>query len=162
VWENSSPFPVLLGNIASQLVIKGLWETWAAAAPPPILHATSVLIWYSLDLIEWWTQPPTVVLENLIEFPYIDTDGWDGWFSGKSQDYKYEWIFNSYDLHSFPPSLAVPPKGRVLFRVMLGTSMNITGTCGVAITIQGGDSSVLCPFLQFEVTEVIDSGPPLP
>jgi hypothetical protein len=160
VWENSSANPVLLENVASQLVIKGLWETGAASIPFPDIHTTDVWVFVGLDLIEWWPQPPTRLNGPYAQSAHLQTDGFDAWPGPNSQDYKYLWVFNSYDLSY--SSLTVPPNGSVLFEAYLSTVIDITGgTCFASITIQGDDSSVLCPFLQFKASELIHHGPPL-
>jgi hypothetical protein len=160
-WENSSSNPVLLANVASQLVVKGLWEAEASAFFLPDVHTSGLAAFVSLDIIEWWTQPPTR-LSGAASTKIVDlkTDGWDAW-PNNSQDAAFEWVFNSYGLN-YHSSLAVPPKGRVLFEVLVATVIYITGgPCFASITVEGGDYSILCPFLRFEVTEVIQQGPPI-
>jgi hypothetical protein len=70
-----------------------------------------------------------------------------------------EWVINkSYNVKY--SSLEVPPKGVVLFEVGLDTWTELSdgsGACDAAV-----DSSIMCPFLQFESTEMIQKGPPLP
>jgi len=155
-FENSSPNPMLVGNIASKLVIKGLWEAEASQAFLPLLHKSDIMVDVELDLIEFWKgQPQHRLYGEPTRIVELDTDGWNA-FPNDSQDSAFEWVFNSYDVkHS---SVVVPPKGLLVFEVALGT----WGACFAGIHIKDGGSSVLCPFLQFEVTEVVQKGPPLP
>jgi hypothetical protein len=160
VWENLSPRPVLLANVASHLVIKGYWEVDASKFYLPGLHTSEVDVDVELDLLEHWTQPPTRVNTISTEGFGIRCDGFNALGTPPAQDSAYAWIMDSYDV-KYSNSLAVPPKGVVLFGVVLRTRIFIIGgPCFASIFIYEGDSSVLCPFVQFEVTEVI-SGPPL-
>src|SRR5690348_1126786 len=57
-WENSSPNPVLLLNVASHLIVKGYWE---ADAFNSFLGEGHCFVQGAavLKIFEWWNQPPT-------------------------------------------------------------------------------------------------------
>jgi len=164
-WENPGPNPVSLENVASHLAIKGLWE--ATAGSHPILPGvTDVAAEVNLNIYEWWNQPPTLLSDpaHLVLIFTIEIDGGLSWLTGKAQEEAFEWVFNGYDVKG--SSLLVPPKGVVVFEVVLLTYIGFlypfSAFCTADIKIEGSESSVICPFLQFQATEVIQSGPPLP
>jgi len=160
LWENLSPDPVVLSNFASQLVIKGYWEVDAASSIFSNVNESEILAYTQPYLIEWWNNPPTQLYGPVNAIVELRTDGHDA-PAGAGYNTAWEWVFNSYNV-DFSQSLAVPSKGRLLFRVGLITTTWIVGDTNFAfITVQGGDSSILCPFLQFEAREATKKGPPL-
>jgi len=162
-WQNSSLNPVLLANIASHLVVKGLFEVTAALSVFLGPNFSQLGANAELRLLELWNQPATQPL-------WEQDNQWTGILSvhvegprtplGRIQEDEYEWVFNGYDVKY--SSLAVPPKGVVLFEVSLAWGAFIVGgPCTASVTIEGHGSALLCPFVKFEVREVIQSGPPL-
>jgi hypothetical protein len=159
-WENSSANPVLLANIASHLVVKGYWEVDAFNSFLPYVNYAGVEADAKLQLFEWWNQPPTSPLSEASQTTQIlDFEAEGPAAGGRAQNTKYAWVFNGYDVKY--SSLAVPPNGVVVFEVILLSRTSLIGAGAVDIEIEGGDYSILCPFLQFEASELIHKGPPL-
>jgi hypothetical protein len=72
-------------------------------------------------------------------------------------NHQIEWILNkSYDVGY--SSLEVPPNGLVLFEVRLST---VTTMFGGGPNLAVVNSSVVCPFVQFQAREAIHTGPPI-
>jgi hypothetical protein len=158
-WENSSPNPVLLANVASHLIVKGYWEVDAYNSLFG-LDECFVIGGAELRIFEWWNQPPTSPLtENGQSALIVDLDVKGPAAGGGAQNTKYKWVFKGYDVKKYS-SFIVPPNGLVVFEVTLDSGGEINGGL-VDISIEGGDYSVLCPFLQFEVREAVRKGPPL-
>jgi hypothetical protein len=157
---NSGSNPVSLTNITSRLVINGVWEVSAACNPfvpnwnNMYLDSNAVL-----RIVEFWSgQPPifppeedgqeTNVAFFEIEGGLCETDP-----PGKNE---VEWILNKgYDVRY--SSLEVRPKGVVLFEVLLAIETHIFGGGNLGTV----NSSIVCPFVQFEARETIQ-GPPFP
>jgi hypothetical protein len=157
--ENSSPNPVLLSNVASHLIVKGYWEADAYFSLFGFGHCL-VLSFADLRIFEWWNQPPTSPLtEDSQGATIVDLDVHGPAILGRAQNTKYAVVFNGYDVKKYS-SFIVPPNGLVVFEVAL-TSLGYVNGGLVEITIEGGDYSVLCPFLQFQVSEVVRKGPPI-
>jgi len=154
-WENSSSNPVLLTDITSHLTINGFWEVSAACGRfRPYDNSVSLLSVADLGVVELWNQrstngPPAEVASLDIVGGLCATD--------PRGQHKKEWSINkSYDVKY--NSLEVPPKGEVLFDVgLIIVTMIFNGPCVASV-----NTSIVCPFLQFEVREVIQKGPPLP
>jgi hypothetical protein len=124
------------------------------------LYPNIITLRWELKLYEWWNQPPTFPLgeaSQTTQILYLDAES--PWILDKAENTKYEWVFNGYDVKR--SSLAVPPNGVVVFEVSLLSGTWIFGGGTVDIEIEGGDYSILCPFLQFEASELIHKGPPL-
>jgi hypothetical protein len=155
-WNNSSPNPMLLANVASRLVVKGLWEVSANSSflnPPSYVRLTADA---ELRVYELWESAPPSPLTQITHILDLDVEGGLPPIIGKGHS-KYEWVFNGYDLVE-QSSFVVPPKGVVLFEMGLFSVAGIWGPGSVDIVIDGGDSSVLCPLLQIEVREVVSRG----
>jgi hypothetical protein len=157
-WENSSLNPAVLLNVSSHLAVKGLWEC-SASAGLIFPDDAGVEAEVNLHLYEWWNQPPTMLTAPREIIFDMEVDG--GFALGGPGTNAFTWVFNGYDVKF--TSLVVPPKGVVVFEVTLDTWIGFCGDpCTADIKIDGSDSSVLCPFVQFEVREAISKGPPLP
>ena len=75
---------------------------------------------------------------------------------GDPQVNKREWVINKpFDMKY--DSLEIPSRGTVLFDVNLYTVIIIDGGPNFAEL----STSVVCPFVQFEVRNAIQSGPPI-
>jgi len=162
-WENSSPNLVLLTNIASHLTINGKWEVDAACyVLYPYTNLAGISSWARLRIVEFWSQPPSSPpYEGSQDSIVASIDVFGGWCPtsppGHPSTNKREWVFNkSYGVKY--SSLEVPAKGTAVFEVRLQTWTDIAGGPCIAEV----DSSIVCPSLQFKVTEVIQKGPPLP
>jgi hypothetical protein len=155
-WENSSSNSVLLTDVTSRLTINGVWEVSAACGRfRPYDNSLSLLSAADLGVLELWNNqrstngPPAGVASFDIIGGLCKTD--------PQGQHKKEWIINkSYDVKY--DTLEVPPNGKVLFDVVLITATTIFGGPCVASV----NTSIMCPFLQFEVREAIQKGPPLP
>jgi hypothetical protein len=157
-FENSSLKPVLLSNIASRLVITGVWDVFASCTTSPLqVNDIFVISGAELRIVEFWHRPPSSPPQEdsqSVEVAFLSTDG--GWCATDAPgQQKKEWISNkSYDPKY--SSIEIPSKGVVLFDVNLYAT-TITGDSNVAVIL----ASVACPFVQFEVRDVIQSGPPI-
>jgi hypothetical protein len=161
-FQNSSLKPVLLSNITSRVVINGMWQISAACSPLyPTANYTSVAAESFLKIIEFWKNPPSYAPPEDSQFAIVahiesfgglcetDTDGYPGvnkreWVINKTFDMKYD-------------SLEIPSRGTLLFDVNLYTVIIIDGGPNLAQV----KTSVVCPFVQFEVRDAIQSGPPI-
>jgi hypothetical protein len=119
-----------------------------------------------LTLLEWWNNPPTKPQFDDAQIAGIFADIIDGGVAildgpGKN---KTETVLNLFDL-KYPRSIVVPPKGMMVFQVSVETDIYFLGAGfnTASIRINNNDSFVVCPFVQFQVTEdVVTKGPPLP
>jgi len=157
-FQNSRANPVLLSDITSHIVLNGRWEVYGACSYVPPT-STSIYSFVELQIVEFWKQPPTFAPREDGQYAGVTVliaDG--GWcvtnFGGEQ---KLEWILNkSYNVGY--SSLEVPPKGVVLFNMRLGTVtdpfISHDGSADVS-------SSVVCPFVQFKVSDAIQHGPPI-
>jgi hypothetical protein len=158
VWENTSPNPVVLANIASHLAINGVWVAEAGCSViVPNFNNIYLDTNAHLHIFELWKQPPNPPHEDSqsVDVAFLETDGGlcETGSPGKS---KTEWVFKGFDVKY--SSLEVPPKGTVFFEVGLSTESHIFGdSCFADIR-----TSMVCPFLQFQLSQVVSKGPPLP
>jgi hypothetical protein len=158
-FENSSPKPVLLSTIASRLVITGVWTVFASCTTSPLqVNEIFVTSGAYLRIVEFWHRPPSSPPQEdsqFVEVAFLLADG--GWCATDSPGHqKREWISNqSYDPKY--SSLEIPSKGVVLFDVNLYTTTITADSTNVAVIL----ASVACPSVQFEVRDVIQSGPPI-
>jgi hypothetical protein len=160
-WTNSGSKPVSLANITSRFVINGFWEANASCsyiAPNwNYVYLDSVA---QLNIIEFWNLPSTslpVEDHQFADVAFLEIEGGLCETNPDETD-KREYVLNkSYDLkHS--SSFGVPPKGVVLFEVLLDTATHIFGAdTNLAIA----NCSMVCPFVQFEVRDAIQHGPPI-
>jgi hypothetical protein len=157
-FHNFRANPVLLSDITSHIVLNGRWDVYGACSYVPPT-STSIISFVDLQIVEFWKQPPSFPPQEDGQYAEVITltaDG--GWcvtnFGGEQ---KLEWILNkSYNVGY--SSLEVPPKGVVLFEMRLGTLtapfISHDGAANVS-------SSIVCPFVQFEVRDAIQHGPPI-
>jgi hypothetical protein len=157
-FENSSLKPVLLSNIASRLVITGVWTVFAYCTTSPLqVNEIFVTSGANLRIVQFWHRPPSSPPQEegqFVEVASLVADG--GWCATDSPGHqKREWISNN----SYDPkysSLEIPSKGVVLFDVNLSAT-TITSDSNIAVIL----ASIACPFVQFEVRDVVQSGPPI-
>ena len=152
---------MLLTNIASHLTINGVWEVDAACdVLVPGLNFAFIASYAKLRIVEFWNQPPSSPRTENAQFASVVDDlKVEGGLclTDSPQTSKREWVINkNYGVKY--SSLEVPPKGVALFEMRLVTQTQIFGGPCLADV----KSSILCPFLQFKSTEVIQKGPPLP
>jgi len=160
-WTNSGSKPVSLANITSRFVINGFWETYASCSYiAPNWNYVYLDSDARLNIIEFWNQPPTsppVENDQYTTVAFLEIEGGLCETDPPETD-KTEYVFNvSYDFkHS--SSFVVPPKGVVLFEVLLDTATHILGAdTNLAIA----NASMVCPFVKFEVRDAIQHGPPI-
>jgi hypothetical protein len=160
-WENSSLNPVLLTNIASHLTINGAWQVDAGCDVLfPHLNYAAIDSIVTIRIVEFWNQPPSSPPNEYgqQQARVVDLDVEGGLcLTDSPQTTKREWVFNkNYNVKY--SSLEVPSKGLVLFEMRLYTFTRFGGgPCFASV-----NSSIVCPALQFNSTEVIQKGPPLP
>ena len=155
-WRNSSLKPVLLSNIASHPVING---SFAVVADCDFLfpdrNSIELGSYAALDIHEFWKQPPDLAPgQGLARIAGLQIEG--GLCETGDGNNETEYVFNKiFDLkHS---DLEVPAKGTALFDVsMYAVTIIYGGPCGSTVK-----ASIMCPFVQFEVRDAIQSGPPI-
>jgi hypothetical protein len=149
---------VVLSNITSRIVVQGQWLVYASCSYiGPSNTAVNSLAY--LQIVEFWKQPPSFPPQEdgqFVNVAALDVDG--GWCpTNPAGRNNREWILNkSYDVGY--SALQVPPKGVVLFDMRLRTIMAPFITHDGAVDIL---CSIVCPFVQFEVKDAIQSGPPI-
>ena len=150
-----------LANITSRFVINGLWEVSASCSYiAPNLNNIYLDSNAVLHIVEFWNQPPTsppVEDDQFADVAFFEIEGGLCEINPSGTD-KREYIFNkSYDV-KYSSSFVVPPKGVVLIDVHLATGTHIFGDdTNLAIV----NSSIVCPFVKFEVRDAIQHGPPI-
>jgi hypothetical protein len=150
-----------LANITSRFVINGFWEAYASCSYiAPNWNYVYLNSGAQLNIIEFWNLPSTslpVENDQYTTVAFLEIKGGLCETDPPETD-KTEYVFNkSYDFkHS--SSFVVPPRGVVLFEVLLDTATHIFGAdTNLAIA----NCSIVCPFVKFEVRDAIQSGPPI-
>ncbi len=141
VWRNpASTYAVV--NVESYLALNGFCAAWADGGVAPEnwagfgLHA-------SLDVFEWWNQPPTVPPAQSTQDQLLNTPNAvaDGFFD--PGDYESAAIAGNYDVSY--REFILPQQGVAVFSVSFGILHEIYGHGGLELDFSGGDFEVVCP-----------------
>ncbi len=158
MWENESDQNAFV-NVASSFIFNGPCDVWAARGFPTGDYVRLSLS-ASLDLFEWWNQPPTTPLSQATQMQAVaDIRALGDWFLGNpvNHDGKY---FSLTPIELGYSIFLVPPKGIAIFNMNVISQLEIDpfeggGEIGSSASAEFSnvdlDHKVLCPFVQLEI-----------
>lgn len=140
-WRNpASTYAVV--NVESYLALNGFCAAWADGGVLPDnwagfgLHA-------SLNVFEWWNQPPTVPPAQAAQDQLLNTTHAvaNGVFD--PGDYESAAVAGNYDVSY--REFILPPQGVAVFEVSFGALHEIFGDGSLELDLSSGDFGIMCP-----------------
>ncbi len=141
VWRNpASTYAVV--NVETYLALNGFCAAWADGGVLPDnwagfgLHA-------SLNVYEWWNQPPTVPPAQATQDQLLNTTHAvaNGFFD--PGDYESAAIAGNYDVSY--REFILPPQGVAVFEASFGILHEIFGDGSLELDFSSGNFGIMCP-----------------
>jgi hypothetical protein len=161
-WWNNDADTFALINVSTSLVLNG---KCAAAAAPAVLFGNNAYLDMSasLNLLQWWTQPPTTPAYQSTQFHSITSlhASTGASFDFGSPDEKLQ-VFFFFPVDLSYSMLAVPPQSGLLIEVSVQMDYSFDGgeldlSEFVQADFSSGDGFIMCPSVQLEILTAAQS-----